>query len=321
MGKTKLQFIPLEKLTIDVNNPRIAHWLEMYKEDELTPEAIHMALGAGDSSTPSDSKTTFLSLKESIRSNEGIIFPIIVNKIDDNNYVVIEGNTRLAIYKNFNEKEPKSIWTEMPAIVHDNLPSDEIDAIRLQAHLVGPREWRPYAKAKYLNKLRNENHLTMRQIVDFCGGREAEVIRYIEAFNDMEQFYRPLCQDSNFDPTRFSAFIELQRNNVITALIENKFSKRDFAVWVKDRKFKRLETIRQLPNVLNDPKAKQIFLTKDINEAIKSLDTPTSTVDLKNANIYELAKALSYKISIMPHLEFLELQKIREHQSMSQSFP
>ena len=95
--------------------------------------------------------------------------------------------------------------------MYDQLDEKDIDAIRLQAHLVGPRQWDPYSKAKYLNYLSNSEHLTTDQIIDFCGGQKSEVHRFIDAYNDMEDHYRPLlASDDQFDPTRFSAFVEMQ---------------------------------------------------------------------------------------------------------------
>ena len=73
-------------------------------------------------------------------------------------------------------------------MVYDNLSQAEIDAIRLQAHLVGPRDWDPYSKAKYLDHLRNAKHLTLDQIVDFCGGRKREVLDYISGYTEMEKY-------------------------------------------------------------------------------------------------------------------------------------
>ena len=54
---------------------------------------------------------------------------------------------------------------------------EEIDAVRLQSHLVGPREWDPHSKAKYLNQLRNDKYLPVSQIGDYCGGRQDDVAK------------------------------------------------------------------------------------------------------------------------------------------------
>ncbi len=89
-----------------------------------------MALGSSESS--------YESLKESIRVNGGIIHPIVVKKNAQNEYVVIEGNTRVQIYKKFISEGIPGNWSTIQAIVYDNLDSEIIHSIRLQAHLVGP---------------------------------------------------------------------------------------------------------------------------------------------------------------------------------------
>jgi hypothetical protein len=200
---------------MDRSNPRIAKWLEMYG-GEITAEQMSLALGAGDPST-SETQTTFRSLRESIRTNGGLIHPIIANRIDGGTIVVIEGNTRTLIYREFLEQGAAGDWAHIPALVYENLTPAQIDQIRLQAHLVGPREWNPYSKARYLKQLRDAQNLTYNQIVDFCGGREQEVEQYIGGYNDMEKYYRPvLDSDSDFDPSRFSAFAEADRTETPT---------------------------------------------------------------------------------------------------------
>ena len=87
-------------------------------------------------------------------------------------------------------------------------------AIRLQAHLVGPRPWRPYAKAKYLHDLYVNQKLSITEILDFCGGtgRRAEIQQYIDAFKDMQEHYLPLAAAAGSPPdySLFSSFAELQ---------------------------------------------------------------------------------------------------------------
>ena len=128
---------------------------------------------------------------------------------------MIEGNTRTLIYKQLSEQGVAGDWDHIPAMVHSGLSEGEKDAIRLQAHLVGPRPWDPYSKAKYLSYLRNSQHLPLSEVVDFCGGKQREVLDYIDAYDDMEKYYRgALESDQDFDPTRFSAFVELQKPGI-----------------------------------------------------------------------------------------------------------
>ena len=83
--------LPVENIELDKNNPRIARGLAYY--DPITSEILALLLGS--------TSDACASLRESIRENKGIIHPIIVNRKSDGTYVVIEGNTRLQIYKDF----------------------------------------------------------------------------------------------------------------------------------------------------------------------------------------------------------------------------
>ena len=299
--------LSVKKLTLDLENPRIKRFVEKYGTTP-TAEQVSLALGAG-SPEEGQSGPTFYSLKESIRTNGGVIHPIIVNKTGDNKYTVIEGNTRVAIYQEFEEQKVKGKWKEIPAIVYENLSPQAINAIRLQAHLVGPRDWDPYSKAKYLNYLRNSEHLTMPQIIDYCGGKKHEIENYLAAYNDMEKFYRPILEsDDEFDSTRFSAFVEVQKTNIKNKILEAGFDITYFSKWVHDQLIYPLNTVRQLPQILSNPEAKKIFLKDGAKEAMKVLDTG-GDVSLQNATIEALAAVLYKKLSSLPLDEFKEMKK------------
>lgn len=299
MGSSKAEFktLNINEIELDFNNPRISRLIEMYGPS-VTAEQISLALesGAGRSASESSSNTTYISLKESIKTNEGIIHPIIVNRNQEGKYIVIEGNTRVQIYREFKTNKLQGNWDTIPAMVYNNLPLASIDAIRLQAHLVGPREWDPYSKAKYLHYLSNQEHLTLAQIVDFCGGNKIEVTNYIQAYVDMEKYYRPLLDsDQDFEHRKFSAFVELQKMTVKTALSNHGFSRTDFSKWIIDDKIGRLENVRSIPRVLNNPKSKEIFLRENIDEAIKVLTTPQSSASLSDATLEQLASEICKK--------------------------
>jgi len=293
--KYEVKLVNIADIDLDKSNPRIAKFIEMHGNN-VPAEQIALALGVGDSSLET-AGTTFQSLKASIRTNEGIIHPIIVNKEKNNRMVAIEGNTRVAIYKEFLEKSIPGKWDKIIALVYDSMSQEEIDAIRLQSHLVGPRPWDPYSKAKYLEYLRNKAHLTFSQIVDYCGGNKREVENYIEAYLTMESQYRPLLEsDDQFDPTRFSAFVELEKKpNIKTAIINAGFTLKDFAQWVIDLKLYPLHTVRSLPAVLGNPKSKNIFLkTKGkgaMQKALLVIEAPASEgILLKDASLSQLIK-------------------------------
>lgn len=313
-SRYEVKMFPIKDVVLDKSNPRITKFIEIYG-DKVTATQIALALGVGDSDIDS-SGTSFQSLRASIRTNGGVIHPIIVNKVSDKKFVVIEGNTRVAIYKEFKERKIKGNWDEILSMVYDSMSQEEIDSIRLQAHLVGPRAWDPYSKAKYLEYLSKSEHLTFKQIVDYCGGREKEVAEYIEAYEMMEKYYRPqLESDDQFDPTRFSAFVELQRPRVKHAIIGAGFDYKHFAKWIIDLKIYPLNMVRKLPQVLENTKSKEIFLKYKrgaIQEALKVLEVPTADVALKSATLAQLAQEIYDKILKLRYEELKRLKANKE---------
>ena len=290
------QFLSIEEVQLDKSNPRIRKWIEHYGENP-TPDQIHLALGAGGDYVEGGSGTTYYSLKESIRTNGGIIHPILVNKDKKSNLIVIEGNTRVSIYKSFKDNKVDGDWDTIHAIVYDDLDQESIDAIRLQVHLVGPRAWDPYSKAKYLHFLYAHENMPFEKLKDYCGGRGKEVQEFIQAYNDMEQYYRPVVDsDSAFDTTRFSGFRELQRAAVKNAIAAAGFELSDFARWIDERLIDRLADVRQLPDILKDDEARETFLSEGAREAIKVLERGDPTTALDQATIEELCKVLVRKL-------------------------
>jgi hypothetical protein len=295
-----IQLIPIDQLDLDKSNPRIRKWIEHYG-DSPTFDQMLMALGAGSSDMESGNTVTFQSLKQSIRAQGGIINPVIVEKLQGGKFRVVEGNTRVAIYKSFRDDKISGDWEKIPAIVHDTLIAHEADAIRLQCHIVGPRPWDPYSKAKYLDHLLHVDNVPLATIVDLCGGRKKEITDYIDAYRDMEKHYRPILEtDGDFDATRFSAFVELQKPNVKQAVIDAGFTLGNFSEWIRDRKIDPLNTVRALPRILKNPDARNKFLAVGAREALKVLDVPASPV-LTNVPLEQILRLLIERLNVIPY--------------------
>ncbi len=290
----KLDNLSIEVVDFDFENPRIAMALEMYHKGKITNEQVIMALN--DSADKSESGTTIQVLRDSIRSTGCITQPIIVNHVGDK-FVVIEGNTRLMIYKEFARKGIKGNWDHIPSFVYDDMDDEQKHSVRLQSHIVGPRAWNPYSKAKYLKKLRDEDLLSIERIIDICGGKKQEIIEMINAYDDMEQYYRPKAGDS-FDPRQFSAFRELNAvKKRVYALQSRGHSKDEFAQWVLDGKIGEAMNVRKIAEVLNDDTLYEKFLKTDLKTAIADIHAPAN---VSNINIKTLADALVVKLNNTP---------------------
>lgn len=304
--------LPTLNIELDKSNPRIAQYIRMYPN--VTQDQLYLALGFAEPGSVTDSGPSFTSLKEAIRTHRGLIHPILVNKKSDSKYLVIEGNTRLAIYRDFLKNKVDGDWTQIPCIVYDDLNEAMVDAIRLQAHLVGVRQWDPYSKAKYLSNLRNCQHLTWNQIIDYCGGKKTEAEAFISAYSDMELYYRPILDDDgSFDPKKFSAFVELQKSNIKQSIVMAGYTLKDFSKWVNDGLFKRLENVRRLPAILANKKAKDLFLSNGDRAAIALLDSALVHGDYSNLNMETLAKLLAEKLR---KISLEEITKYKENISM-----
>ena len=299
--------LPVENIELDKNNPRIARGLAYY--DPITSEILALLLGS--------TSDACASLRESIKENKGIIHPIIVNRKSDGTYVVIEGNTRLQIYKDFIANDEPGDWSKIKAIVYDCLDDDEMHSIRLQAHLVGPREWDPYSKAMYLHYLANVEHMPMSRLISFCGGtsKKSEIEHMIAAYSDMEKYYRPLCDDdSQFDIKKFHGFVELQNRNITDALMSRGYTKTDFSQWMIDDKFSTLQDVRRLPEIFKSKKATEVFLKENTREAKKILAVEEISANrLKDVPYEIIAKELAKRMINFKVHEINHLRDDSEH--------
>jgi len=299
MSQISIRYIRLDDIELDTRNPRVAALAEGF-DSPPTRTWMLMALGRFSSDSEDGSaSTSYSSLKASIRAGGGIAQPIIVTPVSPDKYVVIEGNTRVAIYLELKSETQEAVWDTIPAIVRSEADEKEEHAIRLQAHLVGPRPWRPYAKAKYLHDLYNGELLSLTEIHNHCGGvgKKREIEEYIQAYADMREHYVPMVEDEGgiVDHTRFSAFVELQKPQIVAALTRHGYGKQDFAKWVHEARFTPLNTVRHLPRILANANARQKFLSRNATEALRILEQPASSEVIKDASLEQLAAALTLK--------------------------
>ncbi len=304
--------LDVETVSFDTENPRIKKALEKYG-DKLNAERIHFALrSASENGTKGTS--SYNSLKYSILASNGALCPITVNKKDDK-YVCIDGNTRLAIYKEFKKESATGDWSEIKATVLKNATQRDIETIRVSAHLVGAREWPAYEKARYLHYLRNEDFMEYGEMIALCGGNKPEIERQIEAYHDMNEYYRDIVDDNAFNIERYSGFVELQRPKVKNAIFDADLDLKDFGEWIRDGKIFRLADVRKLPQVLGDDDAKATFLDggpRSIEDAIRVLDQKrpglAAHMTLESASLYDLADVLTQRLTDIPHFEVRDLR-------------
>lgn len=315
----KTENISLELIRLDQRNPRIAHSLEGLDSATIDDGFIELSLGRNSASDGEDSSTTYGSLRDSIKKNRGLISPIIVRQQDDGTFLTIEGNTRVAIFRELAKNDPEGPWQTIPAIVHTGIDDRHDHAIRLQAHLIGPRPWRAYAKGRYLHTLFYKYGMSMPDLLDFCGGnaRKREIQQYIAAYADFNEHFAEELESAPLGYSRFSAFIELQKGPEIKpALQHHGYTVANFAKWVANGNINPLQSVRALPRILANPAAKKAFLEHDAREAIKLLEQPQASTLLKDAPVEQLAAALANKLRTLSFQEARRLGGDPGHPAM-----
>ena len=259
--------LDIDEIQYDYENPRIKGALEKYG-DNLTPERIHFALQSSSDGEKSSS-SSFRNLKMSIKAHGGITEPIkVVEK--DGHYACIDGNTRLAIYSDFAKQDTSSNWNKIRCRLLRNATELDIESIRITSHLVGARPWPAYEKAKYLSHLRFHNFMDYDELIALCGGSKSEIERYIEAFDDMNNYYRAWVEDGDFKIDRFSGFVELQKQGIKDAIFNAGFELNDFGSWIHNGNISALADVRRLPKVLRDSDARKVLHTGGVNSFRKA---------------------------------------------------
>lgn len=316
MSNSKLINLSINEIELDRENPRIKQFLDIYS-GEITAEAIALALSTSSSS--SERQISFASLRDSIKTSGGIIHPIIVSREADGRYVAIEGNTRLQIYKDFHVQTGDENWSRIPSLVYENLTNLQKHEIRLQSHLVGPREWEPYSKAKYLWELSCVQNIPMNQLVDLCGGRRSEITKAIDTYVYMETHYRPYVEEHGYDfNTRdFSKFQEYQTPVVKRSIQQQGFDESKFAEWVAEGNVDKALGVRDLPEIMKNQEAKSVFLRKSLSEAEKIVAAAKlSNTDLSRYPMEALLSALFNQIN---NIDFAEIQAMAAGQDEAAS--
>ncbi len=126
MVKVKVAHMDLAKIELDEQNPRIAFYKDNQPNDQLDP-VISFALQCRR-------PDSYEKLKKSIHSNRGITFPIWLEPTGGSEkYRVIEGNTRVVIYKELADEETNEpLWKSILAyILPGEVKEEEINFIRL----------------------------------------------------------------------------------------------------------------------------------------------------------------------------------------------
>jgi hypothetical protein len=196
----KSKDVPAKRLFLDPNNPRFSTELvEKVPEGQITEKNVQKGI-LERLIDESDVKQIYDSIKEIgyLPIDRVVVKPIQKT----NNFVVLEGNRRLAAVKSLLEAEKKgllklkrhvkkSLTEKIPVVVYEGRDPDAAWVVQGARHLSGIREWRLYQRGKVVYDLKKEG-LDITEIDGRLGLGPRETALLYRAFS-MFKFAQKHC--------------------------------------------------------------------------------------------------------------------------------
>jgi hypothetical protein len=289
--------LPLAQVQLDPQNPRVANTVSASAlgTGEHLQRELHKLLWA-------DSDVH--DLYRSILTNKGLIERIIVR----HNGVVAEGNCRTVVYRKLQENfKGDDAWSRIPARV---LPEDITDrqvAILLgELHVGGKNAWSPFEKAGHIHKLFTQFGLSQEEIAKLLKTSKTAVNHHIRAFDAMKEKYLPAFPGPG-SVRKFSHFLELYKKPELRDWVtQAPEALNQFVQWVGTKKILRGEDVRELRDIVTNPKALAAFNQHGRDAAVKILesDRPELTSPL--------FKLMTQMTAALNDARLDEIQKVRK---------
>jgi hypothetical protein len=194
----KIGFVPERDLKFYPENPRI---YSMICEGDVEPsqEEIFQKLSNMDH---------VKELISSIRVNGGLRDPVIVR---DN--VVLEGNSRLAAYRQLSSRDP-SKWGMIKCKILPENVEDEIAFAILADHISGKKDWKPYEQAGYLYRRNHFHQVPLEQIA-------ADMALSLSKIKHLIMVYSFMLKHQDRAPEKWSYYDEYLKSRKIRKVRAN----------------------------------------------------------------------------------------------------
>ena len=196
--------ITKEKKEYEVDETQLNQCELLFYEENPRVYSILRANGGSPTQKEVEEKMTSMEhvkqLKLSIEQNGGLIDPLIVIK-KENDYIVLEGNSRLAAYRLLAQKDPVKWQKVRVQILPDTVSEDEIFTLLGQYHLVGRKDWSVFEQAAYLYRQKKASNLEIDTLAKSVGLSEGKVKTFISVYEFM-------LEHDDLKPDRWSYYEE-----------------------------------------------------------------------------------------------------------------
>ena len=144
-------------------------------------------------------------LIQSIRANGGLTDPMLVR---DGDLVVLEGNSRLAAYKELARNDAIKWGKAKVRVFPSDISEKLVFALLGEYHIIGRKDWAPYEQAGYLYR-RNANHGISVQDMAAEMGLSIRMVRHLVST------YQFMLDHGEHDVNRWSYYDEYLKANVV----------------------------------------------------------------------------------------------------------
>lgn len=247
IGKRKYDVIDCEMNQADllfyIDNPRVYSVLRTFDDQAPSQTEIQEYMC---------NQEHVKQLKLSIKENGGLIDPLIVR---DGDYVVLEGNSRLAAYRLLCNADPIQWGRVRCKVLPKDIDDSAVFTLLGQYHIVGRKDWMPYEQAGYLYRRHMETKIPIESIAKELGITAGKARDYINVFSYMKE-----KNDLNQD--KWSYYEEFLKSTAIrNALKDNPELENRVVEQIQNDEIITAADIRKLAKIAGDKtkKSKQIL--------------------------------------------------------------
>ena len=292
--------LPVDSLLFLADNPRVYAAIRgipsfnQLTDDEKQPQIFEQLL----------KEPSVKNLRPEIERDGGLQEPILVRH---DTKQVIEGNSRLAVYRQLNKEDPHDErWQTIRCLVVSTLTPEHQVRLLGQAHLRGKTEWSAYAKALFCHRWVHEDRNEPKELSRISGfsvksiNKEVKVVELMRENNDDKEnhySYYNVALTNQKIPSAISPTVK----NPLRDMVLSGIRKEEFTA----------QQLRDcLPVVLDKPKVANKFATGKITLMDAHDRAEVSPTKKSLDRIYGLLEAI--EIKRISKLNFAEIRAVQQ---------
>ena len=190
----KLGSLPISELRFYPDNPRIYSLIQRAIGEPSQEEIFDRLRGLDH----------VKQLIQSIRANGGLTDPMLVR---DEDFVVFEGNSRLAAYRELAKFDPITWGMAKVKVLPSNISEKLVFALLGEYHIIGRKDWAPYEQAGYLYRRNVIHQVTPQEIASEMG-------LPVKTVNHLIGTYKFMVQHDETRVSRWSFYDEYLKSTI-----------------------------------------------------------------------------------------------------------